>query len=116
MTSPRTHPAAADRLLERAKQIRAQEMDRLLARTGKSARLFERASRLLPFGVVSSFQKMQPYPLYVTRMERAATSGTRTAASTSTFTTASAPWSWGTPIPASSRRSTRRPAAARTSP
>jgi glutamate-1-semialdehyde 2,1-aminomutase len=66
MTVATPHPAAADRLAERARQIRAQEMDRLLARTGKSARLFERASRLLPFGVVSSFQKMQPYPLYVT--------------------------------------------------
>ncbi|MEP6688642.1 MAG: aspartate aminotransferase family protein, partial [Gemmatimonadales bacterium] len=42
------------------------EMTRLLARTPKSAQLYERAARTLPFGVVSSFQKMQPYPIYVT--------------------------------------------------
>jgi glutamate-1-semialdehyde 2,1-aminomutase len=56
-----------DRLLERAKQIRAEEVARLLERTRGSARLYERAARLLPFGVVSSFQKMQPYPLYLSR-------------------------------------------------
>jgi glutamate-1-semialdehyde 2,1-aminomutase len=59
-------PRSGDRLLERAKQIRAQEMERLLQRTRGSAQLYERAVRLLPFGVVSSFQKMQPYPLYLT--------------------------------------------------
>ena len=41
-------------------------MTRLLARTPKSAQLYQRAARTLPFGVVSSFQKMQPYPIYVT--------------------------------------------------
>ncbi len=61
-----TPRAAIDLLLARAQQLRAQEMDRLLARTKGSAQLFERASRRLPFGVVSSFQKMQPYPIYVT--------------------------------------------------
>ncbi len=40
--------------------------DRLLARTPRSAQLYERAARTLPFGVVSSFQKMQPYPIYAT--------------------------------------------------
>jgi glutamate-1-semialdehyde 2,1-aminomutase len=67
MTLATPHPSAAGRLLERAKQIRALEMERLLARTKGSAQLFERASRLLPFGVVSSFQKMQPYPIYLSR-------------------------------------------------
>ena len=43
------------------------ELARLLERTQGSARLFARASKILPFGVVSSFQKMQPYPLYLTR-------------------------------------------------
>ena len=63
-TSPST--ASADHLIERAKRIREAELPRLLERTKGSAQLFERALRILPFGVVSSFQKMQPYPLYVT--------------------------------------------------
>ena len=58
--------ATRDRLLGRAQELGQAEMARLLARTPKSAQLFERASRTLPFGVVSSFQKMQPYPIYVT--------------------------------------------------
>jgi glutamate-1-semialdehyde 2,1-aminomutase len=40
-------------------------MSRLLARSTGSARLFERASRTLPLGVVSSFQKGDPYPIYL---------------------------------------------------
>jgi glutamate-1-semialdehyde 2,1-aminomutase len=60
-------PGVSDELLARARQIGEQEMARLLERTKASARLYERAVRLLPFGVVSSFQKMQPYPIYVTR-------------------------------------------------
>ena len=59
--------ATDDRLLERAQAVGQAEMARLLARTPKSAELFQRATRTLPFGVVSSFQKMQPYPIYVTR-------------------------------------------------
>ena len=58
--------AVSDRLLGRAQEIGQAEMTRLLARTPRSAQLFERAARTLPFGVVSSFQKMQPYPIYVT--------------------------------------------------
>jgi glutamate-1-semialdehyde 2,1-aminomutase len=58
--------AVSDRLLGRAQEIGQAEMTRLLARTPKSAQLYERAARTLPFGVVSSFQKMQPYPIYVT--------------------------------------------------
>src|SRR5262245_22420657 len=57
----------SDRLLDRARQIGDAEMTRLLARTAGSARLFERATRILPFGVASSFQKMQPYPVYLSR-------------------------------------------------
>jgi glutamate-1-semialdehyde 2,1-aminomutase len=57
--------AVSDRLLSRAQDIGQAEMTRLLARTPKSAQLYERAARTLPFGVVSSFQKMQPYPIYV---------------------------------------------------
>ena len=59
--------AVSDRLLGRAQDIGQAEMARLLARTPRSAELFERASRTLPFGVVSSFQKMQPYPIYLSR-------------------------------------------------
>ena len=58
--------AVSDRLLGRAQEIGQVEMSRLLARTPRSAQLFERATRTLPFGVVSSFQKMQPYPIYLT--------------------------------------------------
>ncbi|HET7426004.1 MAG TPA: aspartate aminotransferase family protein [Gemmatimonadales bacterium] len=58
--------AMRDRLLGRAQELGQAEMAQLLARTPRSAQLFERASRTLPFGVVSSFQKMQPYPIYVT--------------------------------------------------
>src|SRR6476646_4192415 len=45
--------SVSDRLLARAQEIGQAAMARLLART-------------LPFGVVSSFQKMQPYPIYAT--------------------------------------------------
>ncbi|MGH7512425.1 MAG: aspartate aminotransferase family protein [Gemmatimonadales bacterium] len=58
--------AVSDRLLGRAQEIGQVEMTRLLSRTPRSAQLFQRATRTLPFGVVSSFQKMQPYPVYVT--------------------------------------------------
>ena len=58
--------AVSDRLLGRAQEIGQAEMTRLLGRTPKSAQLYQRAARTLPFGVVSSFQKMQPYPIYVT--------------------------------------------------
>ena len=58
--------AVSDRLLGRAQEIGQAEMTRLLARTPKSAQLYQRAARTLPFGVVSSFQKMQHYPIYVT--------------------------------------------------
>ena len=58
--------SVGDRLLSRAQAIGQAEMARLLERTPGSARLYERAARTLPFGVVSSFQKMQPYPLYLT--------------------------------------------------
>ncbi len=58
--------SVGDRLLGRAQDIGQAEMVRLLARSPRSAQLYERAARTLPFGVVSSFQKMQPHPIYVT--------------------------------------------------
>ena len=108
--------SVSDRLLGRAQDIGQAEMARLLARTPGSAQLFQRAARTLPFGVVSSFQKMQPYPIYVSHGRGQPHLGPGRHASISTSTAGSAPWWWGTPIRASSRRCTRRRAAAPTSP
>ncbi|HWA56566.1 MAG TPA: aspartate aminotransferase family protein [Gemmatimonadales bacterium] len=66
-TVPSHGQAGLGRLLSRAQEIADREMRQLLARTPESAALFQRARAILPFGVVSSFQKMQPYPLYVAR-------------------------------------------------
>ena len=65
MTATQPRSTRTGQLIARANQIREAEMKRLLERTTGSARLFERATRSLPFGVVSSFQKMQPYPIYL---------------------------------------------------
>lgn len=64
-TLPSHAQAHLQRLLARAQTIAQTEMSRLLAATPASARLFERAYRTLPYGVVSSFQKGSPYPIYV---------------------------------------------------
>lgn len=66
-TVPSSGQAGLDRLLARAQQIGEEETRRLLERTPASAALYQRAYRTLPFGVVSSFQKGFPYPVYVTR-------------------------------------------------
>ena len=60
-------PGGTEKLLARARQLGEEEMKKLLAHTPKSARLYDRARRILPYGVVSSFQKMQPYPVYLER-------------------------------------------------
>ncbi len=67
MIDETSHPPAADleRLLARAREIAERETADLLDRTPASARLFERARRILPFGVASSFQKGFPYPIYL---------------------------------------------------
>ena len=64
-TLPSHVQAHLQRLLARAQTIAQTEMSRLLAATPASARLYERAYRTLPYGVVSSFQKGSPYPIYV---------------------------------------------------
>ena len=64
-TLPAGGQAALDRLLARAKDIAETETRTLLKRTPGSAALYERAHKILPFGVVSSFQKGFPYPVYV---------------------------------------------------
>jgi glutamate-1-semialdehyde 2,1-aminomutase len=66
-TVPSREQAGLSRLLSRAQQIANEEMRTLLARTTASGALYQRAHKILPFGVVSSFQKMQPYPVYVSR-------------------------------------------------
>ena len=43
-----------------------QEIDNFRARTPGSAALYERALRSMPFGVTSSFQAGDPYPIYLT--------------------------------------------------
>ena len=67
MALPRQDAASKDKLLTGATRIREAEMPRLLERTRGSAALFARARKILPFGVVSSFQKMEPYPVYLAR-------------------------------------------------
>ncbi len=54
-----------ERIKARAAEIAASETERLLARTGASKTLFERATRSLPGGVVSNFQVGDPYPIYL---------------------------------------------------
>ena len=61
----RSEPEATAALLARAREIAERETATLLERTPESARLFERARRILPFGVASSFQKGFPYPVYL---------------------------------------------------
>jgi len=49
----------------RARQIAAEEMPKLLARTAASKALYERALHSMPGGVASSFQLGDPYPVYL---------------------------------------------------
>lgn len=52
-------------LEERARSLVDQELARFEERTPRSRELFERAARSLPFGVASSFQAGDPYPVYL---------------------------------------------------
>jgi glutamate-1-semialdehyde 2,1-aminomutase len=54
-----------DGLTRRAREIAATERARLLERTPQSRALYERAHRIMPFGVGSSFQIGDPYPIYL---------------------------------------------------
>jgi glutamate-1-semialdehyde 2,1-aminomutase len=56
-----------ERLKTRAAEIADRETEQLLARTGGSKALFERATKSLPNGVVSNFQAGDPYPVYLER-------------------------------------------------
>jgi len=58
MTAPKaTH--------ETTKQVLEQELARYEARTPKSGEMYRRAEALMPFGVASSFQVGDPYPIYM---------------------------------------------------
>jgi glutamate-1-semialdehyde 2,1-aminomutase len=54
-------------LKARAAEIAARELARYEDRTPRSRALFERACRVMPLGVASSFQAGDPYPTYLVR-------------------------------------------------
>src|ERR671918_710689 len=54
-----------DRITARAREIAAAETARLQERTSPYGRLYERAERGMPYGVASSFQANDPYPIYL---------------------------------------------------
>jgi glutamate-1-semialdehyde 2,1-aminomutase len=56
-----------ERITARAREIASREQDRLIERTRASARLYERAARVMPLGVASNFQANDPYPIYLAR-------------------------------------------------
>ncbi len=58
-----------DAITARAREIAEREAATLLERTPASGRLYERASNVMPYGVASSFQANDPYPIYVRRGE-----------------------------------------------
>jgi glutamate-1-semialdehyde 2,1-aminomutase len=58
MTAPNVNQENVKRVLE-------QELARFGQRTPKSAALYERAEASMPFGVASSFQAGDPYPIYM---------------------------------------------------
>ena len=49
----------------RAQEIQQEEVARFEDRTPRSKSLYERAERSMPFGVTSSFQAGDPYPIYL---------------------------------------------------
>jgi glutamate-1-semialdehyde 2,1-aminomutase len=56
---------APDITQDSVKRVLEQEVARFEQRTPKSAELFERAEASMPFGVASSFQAGDPYPIYM---------------------------------------------------
>jgi glutamate-1-semialdehyde 2,1-aminomutase len=56
-----------DAITARAREIAEREARALLDRTPASGLLYERASKVMPYGVASSFQANDPYPIYVRR-------------------------------------------------
>jgi glutamate-1-semialdehyde 2,1-aminomutase len=62
-----TTPATARIDRERVAALTARERDRLVQRTRRSGEYFERAKTVMPAGVPSSFQRSDPWPVYVAR-------------------------------------------------
>src|SRR5215203_3956398 len=60
-----------DELVTRAKAITARELRVYIERTQASQRATERARRVLPLGVPSSFQAYDPHPIVVSRAQAA---------------------------------------------
>jgi glutamate-1-semialdehyde 2,1-aminomutase len=58
-------PVSHGAIDERAKKVLDEEVDTYEKRTPKSKALYERAERAMPFGVTSSFQAGDPYPIYL---------------------------------------------------
>ncbi|MGH2546214.1 MAG: aminotransferase class III-fold pyridoxal phosphate-dependent enzyme, partial [Actinomycetota bacterium] len=56
-----------DAITARAREIAEREARDLLDRTPASGLLYERASKVMPYGVASSFQANDPYPIYLRR-------------------------------------------------
>ena len=54
-------------LVGRAKELLEEQVTRYKERTPKSKSLYERAEKAMPFGVTSSFQAGDPYPIYLDR-------------------------------------------------
>ena len=73
----------------RVADLTEREQAKLADRTPESRRRYERGVKVMPGGVPSSFQVNDPWPVYLERGDGAG-SGTSTAASTWTSTTASA--------------------------
>jgi len=67
-----TEVAATQIDRERVKELTERESKRLDAQTQGSKRMFERARKVLPGGVPSSYQERDPWPLYLARGEGAA--------------------------------------------
>ena len=60
-----------DELVARARQITARELQVYMQRTAGSQRATERARKVLPLGVPSSFQAYDPHPIVVSRAQDA---------------------------------------------
>ena len=60
-----------DELVARARQITTRELQVYMQRTVKSQRATERARKVLPLGVPSSFQAYDPHPIVVSRAQDA---------------------------------------------
>ena len=58
-------PAAARIDRERVAELSERQRAILLERTAGSGRMFERASAVMPGGVPSSFQRNDPWPVYL---------------------------------------------------